>query len=85
MSGQVNDRKRFAHRFTPVVLPRRSPPACHHASTPHHRESHINALAGIVSADADEIANPAKSPIPAGERAQPVALHNLIAIKMSPV
>src|SRR5262249_36338072 len=61
------------------------PPACHHAGAPHHCKSRVNAVAGIASTDADEIGNPTKSPVPADERTQPVAIHDLIPVKMSPV
>src|SRR5262249_8379573 len=62
-----------------------SPPACDHASAPHHGKSRIHAVAGIAATEADEIGHPAKAPVPADERAQLVAIHDLIPIKMSPV
>src|SRR5262245_37269994 len=61
-----------------------SPPSCH-ARAPHHREARVDAVAGIARTDADEVTNSAKSPIPANQRAQPVAAHDLVAIKMSPM
>src|SRR4030095_2839011 len=57
------------------------PPSCH-ARASHYREARIDVVAGIVWTDADKIAEPAKPPIPTDQRAQTVAAHKLVAIKM---
>src|SRR5690349_18660309 len=62
-----------------------SAPATCHTGAPHYRETRVDAVAGIARADADEIVEPAKPPISAHQRAQPVATHDLVAIEMSPV
>src|SRR4030095_14786567 len=56
-----------------------------HARAAHHRETRVDTVAGVARADADEIIEPTKPPIPADQRPQPVAAHDLIAIKVSPV
>jgi len=61
-----------------------SPPSCHARAT-HHCEARVDTVARVARADADEIIEPAESPIPTDQRAQPVAAHDLVAIEMRPM
>jgi hypothetical protein len=61
-----------------------SPPSCHARAT-HHCEARVDTVARVARADADEIIEPAESPIPTHQRAQPVAAHDLVAIEMRPM
>src|SRR5215470_4372650 len=70
--------------FCRQTQPNSAPPSCH-ACAPHHRETRIDAIAGIARADADEIVEPTEPSIPADQRAQPVTAHYLVTIEMSPV
>jgi hypothetical protein len=64
---------------------RESAPPRDHTGAPYHCKSGIHTVVGVRSADAHEIGHATEPTVSTDESSQPVTVHNLIAIEVSPV